>query len=272
MGAWINAVATLSLNIIALTSLAWAEDQPPPVSYARIASELGLAPDLVTEMMAELGQQGIVAQRAITFLMLAKERTDQQILRGVVPKDEAQKAFRESLRHFATKSPNWERLMDEVGASVDKTRRRAEAVWREAQIADPPRAAAPPKDPPEPYAPVLSDHLRVSDPVLRQAWGEVDEFSEITIRPAIMLLLMARARTDRLLTLGAIGKGEEEESFLQNLRLFIDQRRRSGGTTKDGWGDMATLAGRRINDVVQESLRVLRQARALAPIQEEAQQ
>ena len=81
------------------------------------------------------------------------------------------------------------------------------------------------------------------------------ELEGVSVKGTLMLLILARERTDRFLSVGAISKGEEEETFLDSLRFFLRQLRR-----KVGWGDLAIQVGLHANDLNREAKTILEQA------------
>ena len=264
-----------------ITSLAFAEEgarqgasaqQVSPESnafYARLASFLGMEPNLFVGLAPEFQRDGVARKDAVLLLLFAHKRTQRLLREEKITKDDRQKTFRDSISGFLEKRrarQDWRAaISDELGLHLHDITKQANDTMKEAMRptagdAGSARAirAAEPKEVPEDLVQPLLQRLRVRPEALKRAWGEVESVGWGSPRPAVILLVLAKEKTDRLLEFGAVAREEKDEVFLDSLAYFTAQVQRQPGI---GWGTLASQVGLHSADLQAEALTIFKAAR-----------
>ncbi len=272
---WVMAVA-----VAFIASLAFAEEgalqgasaqqasPEPNVLNARVASFLGMEPSLIEGLAPEFRREGVKTSDAVLILLFADKRTQRLLREEKITKDEMQKTFRDSVSAFLQRSRagrDWrEAISKELGVELHDLTKQANNTMREAMrpaVGDARSArairAATPKEVPEDLVKPLLQRLRVRPEVLKQAWGEVDPVTGGSARPAVLLLVLAKEKTDRLLEFGAVAREEKDKVFLDSLADFLDQVEARPGI---GWGSLASQVGLHSMDLQMEALSIFKGA------------
>ncbi len=268
---WVMAVALIA-------SLAFAEEgatqrssppvktQEPNVLYARVALFLGMEPSLIEGLAPEFSREGVKTSDAVLILLFADKRTQRLLREEKITKGEMQKTFRDSVSAFLQRhgaGRDWrEAISKELGVELHDLTKQANNTMREAMrpaVGDAGSArairAAAPKEVPEDLVKPLLQRLRVRPEVLKQAWGEVDAVTGGSARPGVLLLVLAKEKTDRLLEFGAVAREEKDKVFLASLADFLDQVEARPGI---GWGSLASQVGLHSMDLQMEALSIFK--------------
>ena len=103
------------------------------------------------------------------------------------------------------------------------------------------------------YQPLIQ-RLRMRPEALRVAWGALEPIEQRTPRAAVILLVLAREKADRLLEYGAIAPEEREKLLLDALVNFIGQVE---SRPRVGWGILASQVGLHSMDLQREASSIL---------------
>ena len=223
------------------------------LSYDQAAAQLGLEPKLVNQAVAELEQKGLGSKNAITFLVVARERALRLIKGGTITKEEIDENVKETIdglyKAYQEKGENWKDAIEEYGLLIPDVLRQATTIIKAARITETKARKAAggsaQSEYPANLSQTLTQRLNVREEILKEAWREV---KVVPLRSALMLLLLAKERTDRFVALRSAAEGDREKAFLENVKFFLGQLQR--GT---GWGDLGIQVGRHANDLIREA-------------------
>jgi hypothetical protein len=270
----------MALAAVFITSLAFAEEgarkgapaqQVSPEEdafYARLASFLGMEPNLFRGIAPEFQRDGVARKDAVLLLLFAHKRTQRLLREEQITTDERQKTFRDSVSGFLERrrsQQDWRAAISgELGFSLHDMTKQANDTMHEAMRptvgADrSARAirAAEPREVPEDLVQPLLLRLRVRPEVLKQAWGQVESVAGGSPRPGVILLVLAKEKTDLLVEFGAVAREEKDEVFLDSLANFTAQVQRHPGI---GWGALASQVGLHSMDLQGEALSIFKAA------------
>jgi hypothetical protein len=244
------------------------ETQAPNAFYARVASFLGMEPNLIEGLVPEFRREGVKTNDAVLLLLFADKRTQRLLREETITKEEMGKTFRDSISGFLEKrraQPDWRgAISQELGVDLHDMTKQATNTVREAMrptagADSSARAirAATPREVPEELVQPLLQRLRVQPQVLKQAWGALESITGGSPRPAILLLVLAREKTDRLLQFGAVASEEKDKVFLDSLADFINE---VGSHPGIGWGSLASQVGLHSQDLQMEALSIFKSA------------
>jgi hypothetical protein len=238
--------------------------------YARLASFLGMEPSLFMGIAPEFQRDGVANKDAVLLLLFAHKRTQRLLREEKITTEDRQKTFRDSISRFLEErraGQDWRAVISgELGFSLHDMTKQANDTMRQAMRptvgdAESARAirVAEPKEVPEDLVQPLLQRLRVRPEVLKQAWGEVEStIGGSSPRPAVILLVLAKEKTDRLLEFGAVGREEKDKVFLDSLAYFTAQIQTHPGI---GWGTLASQVGLHSADLQAEALSIFKAAR-----------
>lgn len=250
-----------------LAGLAFAQEEaqkapsPPQskISYDRVADLLGLDKKLVNQTLTELAQKKVGQRHAITFLVVARDRMLRLLRTGAIERDEKEKIFHETINVLAEKyqeggGTGWQNTLEEYGLLIPDVMRRAGTIMQQARVAD--KASKPVRslgksEFPEHLSKSLVERLSVKEELLKELWG--GGLNGVYLKNALMLLLLAKERTNQLVHSGSAAEAEREKSFAASLNFFLGQLRQGMG-----WGDLAVQVGRHGNDLIREADTILK--------------
>ncbi len=232
--------------------------------YGRVATFLGLEPGLVESVLPEFRREGVKTRDAVLVLIFAHKRTLRLFREEKITKDEVEKSFRASISEFLEKRrtrQNWrEVICGELGLDVHDVTKQASNTVSEAmrpaagaRRSVPDIRAARPREVPEDLVQPLLQRLRVRPDTLKVAWGALGPIAEGTPRSGVILLILAKEKTDRLLEFGAVAQEDKEKVFFQSLADFIGQVEARPGI---GWGNLASQVGLHSQDLQMEALSI----------------
>lgn len=219
------------------------------LSYERVAAQLGLKTALVKEVMEGLAAEGLEHRVAVFFLVVAQERNKKFLEEERIEKAEEEKNFKESIALFLERRKRdaegeWKlRLSEDNGLIVSDVDRRVRTIIFKAQAGrgvERRERDAKQEEFPKELSASLVQRLRLPEEVLRQAWAELE--GAYDLRGGLMLLVLARERTDRFLRLGGITEEERGNSFIESAQFFRKETQRK--SLKSAWRDLAQYVGR----------------------------
>jgi len=272
----------MALAAVFITSLAFAEEGArkgaaaqqvsPEVKafYARLASFLGMEPNFFMGLAPEFQRDGVANKDAVLLLLFAHKRTQRLLREEKITTEDRQKTFRDSISGFLEERKarqDWRAaISDELGFSLHDMTKQANDTMHAAMrptVGDAGSSArairaAEPREVPEDLVQPLLLRLRVRPEVLKQAWGQVESVAGGSPRPALILLVLAKEKTDRLLEFGAVAREEKDEVFLDSVANFTAQVQRNPGI---GWGTLASQVGLHSMDLQGEALSIFKAAR-----------
>ena len=224
----------------------------------QVAEILGIDQGPLQETLTWLAQEEVPIRDAIIFVIFAQKRTLRQVGPTTITTDIARQVFQDAVRlvlkRYREDPAEWKSfLSSEAGLSNPTVNRQASSILRQVVLADQmpePRRRFTPIALPEHLSEVLSERFQVKHEVLEEAWEEVGSAS---LQTNVMLLILAREKTDQLLEIGAVTPEEQEKAFLKNVQLFQRQQGKAVG-----WGDLAIQVGLHANDLNHQAHFILK--------------
>jgi len=264
----ILAVAAIFVASLALAQEKAKEDSslqelPPESSafYARLATFFGMDPKLIRGLVPELRQEKVNTRDAVLLILFAHKQTRRLLREEKITKDEVAKRFHDSFRDFLAKrrtQGDWRGLIcHELGVDVYAMTKQATHSVSEAMRppSDAARSVRPVSDArqkeiPEDLFRPLMQRLRVRPEALKVAWGALEPIGQRSPRAAVILLVLAREKTDQFLEYGTVAPAEKERLFLDALADFIGQVE---SRPRVGWRTLASQVGLNSADLQREA-------------------
>ena len=236
--------------------------------WARVATFFGIEPKVLQDLAPELRREGVGTRDAVLMVVLVHKRT-LRLLRGEkITKDELGQRFRDNVHDLlATRRvrANWKTLIcDQLGVDLNEMVKQAGNSVREAMsspssdgrsaMATP--AAVVAKEVPEDLYQPLLQRLSVEPESLRRAWGALESINQRNPRAAVILLVLAKEKTARMLEYrtAAPHEGERDKLFLDALGAFIGQVE---SRPRVGWGALASQVGVTSEDLHREAMSII---------------
>ena len=237
------------------------------IFWARVATFFGLDPQVIQGIVPEFRQEGVNTRDAVLLSIFAHKRT-LRLLRGEkITKDELGARFRDEVHELLAirrVRTNWKTLLsDQLGVDLNEMVKQAANSVREAMRAPADGStsvrlvpATTPKEVPEDFSQPLRQRLRVGPEALKQAWGALDPIAQRSPRAAVIILVLAKEKTDRLLEYRTVAPkaGEHDKLFLDALAQFIAQVE---ARPRVGWGTLASQAGVTAEDLHREAYSII---------------
>jgi len=226
----------------------------PEISYEKVADLLGLDRKLAEEKLTVLAREGVGQRHAVTFLVVARQRILRLLRTGTIEPDEKERIFHETVDHLldtykARGGSQWQLALDDYGLQIPDTTRQAGMILKQARVTQPPAKLDKTRGQsefPEHLSSELVERLNVKEEFLKVLWRE--ELKSFNLKPALMILLLARDRTKQMVQIGAVAEAERDKSLKEGVKYFIGQMQH--GT---GWGVLAVQVGRHGNDLIREA-------------------
>jgi hypothetical protein len=243
------------------------QELPPESSafYARVATFFGMDPKVIQGLVPELRQEKVNTRDAVLLIIFAHKRT-LPLLRGEkISKEEVEKVFRDNISDLLQerrRRADWRTVIcDELGVDLYAMIKQASNSVSEAMRPPSdaarsvrPVSAATPKEVPEDLYQPLMQHLRMRPEALKVAWGALEPIEQRTPRAAVILLVLAREKANRLLEYGTVAPAEKEKVFVDALADFIGQVE---SRPRVGWGILASQVGLHSVDLERETSSIL---------------
>jgi len=248
------------------TSQEWSVE--PAVLYGRVATFLGLEPKVGESLVPEFNRNGVKPRDGVLLMVLAHHRMLQLLREERITKNDLEKTFRDGIGEFLEvrrTRPSWrDAITLSLGLDVhdllkgaNDTLVEATRPSRHTPRAVRPVTAATPREVPEDLVQPLLQRLSVGPEVLKQAWGALDPVAAGTPRNAVILLVLAKEKTDRLIEFGAVAQEDRQRVFYESLADFISQME---AEPTIGWGSLASQIGLKSVDLQQEARAIFNSA------------
>jgi len=232
--------------------------------YAKLGADLGMGKEEVKPVVVSLEDRGFLLRDAITLILLAKIRADRMTQEGKVTNETSARALRESVDYLVgvidKEGAGWQALAQKARADLDSRAVLMKAALFMGLSSKTVPASGDPKAKGQATAARPREAIRQRDPVaernlpreaiynnlVKELGLELETVkslltrltSEMPVREGVILLLVAKALTDKRLERGEFSRGPRKEAFSSSVDAVMPLVQKG-----EGWGDVGKKVG-----------------------------
>ena len=181
-----------------------------------ISRKFSVDKETVKGLAEEMGKEGMSLREVTRLVMLAWSRTENMIKEGKVPKERREEVIKENIKFFHDKlksGSTWKELSKELKSKPKPEEEIKDAVYEK-----------------------VSKEFSISrDDIKKVEEKFMESDKDRPLRKTVMLIILARARTDKLMKEGKFTKDQEKEALEDSVNHFMEEKQK-----KIGWGEMAS--------------------------------
>lgn len=234
----------------------------PKAFYGRVATFLGIEQRIGEAVGERFVNDGVTPREGVLLMLFAHKQTQRlQREQKITTKNDAERSFQDGVTEFlATRkaSSQWREVISKkLEVSLHDLTKQADDTVAEA-VRSASRAGgsvqsvmtATPKEVRDDLREILLKRLALRPEALKQAWGAVEPVAGPTERVGLLLLVLAKVKTDRLIELGAAAPADKEKVFFESLADFMGQMQADPFM---GWGSLGNQVGLHSVDLQAEA-------------------